>query len=97
MAASIPAQREGLKPSSAALLWHPVRPRFPGEIADLGDAAAPQGVAAGLVLIRHGAKTGTSPPRSVALPSHEATVRKADYPRPDVTFCSRCGSGTEWV
>lgn len=55
----------------------------------------PGAAAAGLLLIPHGAKSGTSPPRSAVLPSHKATVWEADYPGPDVTFCS--GAGTEWV
>lgn len=57
----------------------------------------PGAAAASLLLIPHGAKSGTSPLRSVVLPSHKATVGKADYPRPDVAFCSRCGAGKERV
>lgn len=89
--------------ASDALLHPPVPgSRWPRDAAAPTHPGLPRGrqpgaAAAGLLLIPHGAKSGTSPPRSAVLPSHKATVREADYPRPDVTFCSRRGAGTERV
>lgn len=99
LAASIPAQREALKPSSAALLQRRCIPPAQGMLQH-PRGAAPSFEASSLQPVSFWSHTELNLEQVLrdqrCLP-HIKPCRKADYPRPDVAFCSRCGAGTECV